>query len=296
MTHYDVGLVPWKPPWPRKLLLRRVRSGVVFAVLAGLSILFVMPLAWMLSTSLKTNAQLFSDPPIWIPNPIAWENYSELVHSVPILFWTRNTLIIVCLGIVGQLASSSLAAYAFARLDFRGRDVVFVLVLSTMMLPFWVTVVPTYKIFSLLGWIRTFRPLIVPSFFGGAFYIFLLRQFLLTLPRELDEAAEIDGCSFLGIYWRILLPLVKPALATVAVFSFISDWNDFFRPLIYLSTYDLKNVTLAIGLATLSDESGTNQQLVMAGSVYSILPILVVFFLAQRHFVQGIALTGRTGT
>jgi ABC-type glycerol-3-phosphate transport system permease component len=248
----------------------------------------------MISTSLKEPADLFVYPPMWIPDPIQWQNYVAVYNMVPLLTFVKNTLIIVAFNLVGQLAASSLAAFGFARLRFAGRDTMFLLVLATMMLPGFVTMIPNFVLFKFLGWLNSNRPLIIPGFFGSAFYIFLLRQFFLTLPRELDEAAELDGCSPFGIYWRIILPLAKPVLATVAIFCFISNWNDFFGPLIYLNSLD--KMTLALGLALIRTQFQVVQHYMMAASVMSVLPIILIFFLAQNYFVQGIALTGRTGT
>lgn len=278
----------------RKTLNMGIRKTATYTALILGSILFSIPFLWMLSTSLKRPADLFRSPPMWIPDPIMWENYVEVYNMVPFMTFVKNTLVIVGFCLVGHLLSSSLAGFGFARLRFWGRDTLFVLVLATMMLPDFVTLIPTYVLFKTFGWLNSNKPLIVPSFFGSAFYIFLLRQFFLSLPRELDEAAELDGCSAFDIYWRIILPLAKPALATVAVFSFISSWNDFFGPLIYLNGLD--KMTLALGLALIRTQFHTVQHFMMAAAVMSVLPIIVIFFLAQNYFVQGIALTGRTGT
>ena len=278
----------------RKSLHMGVRKSATYALLIAGSILFSIPFLWMVSTSLKEPADLFLYPPMWIPDPIQWQNYLEVYNMVPLLTFVKNTLVIVAFNLIGQLLSSSLAAFGFARLRFVGRDTMFLLVLATMMLPGFVTMIPTFVLFKSFGWLNSNKPLIVPAFFGSAFYIFLLRQFFLSLPRELDEAAELDGCSALDIYWRIILPLAKPVLATVAVFCFISNWNDFFGPLIYLNSLD--KMTLALGLALIRTQFHTVQHFMMAASVMSVLPIIVIFFLAQNYFVQGIALTGRTGT
>lgn len=278
----------------RKTLSWTVRKFVTYTLLVVGAIIFSLPFLWMISTSLKRPQDLFLDPPMWIPNPVVWENYLEVYSMVPFFTFVKNSVVITWWSLLGQVLSSSLTAYAFARLRFWGRDTMFLLVLATMMLPGFVTIIPTFVLFRILDWLNSNKPLIVPSLFGSAFYIFLLRQFFLTLPRELDEAAEIDGCSAFGIYWRIILPLAKPALATVAVFSFISHWNDFFGPLIYLNSLD--KMTLALGLALIRTQFHMVQHYMMAASVMSVLPILVIFFVAQKYFVQGIALTGRTGT
>src|SRR5262245_8978178 len=231
----------WRRGWlGRLLLLIVVGSG---------SIIFMLPFAWMVSTSYKSTALVYVFPPIWIPDKLHWENYVEAWNRLPFLTFYKNTLIIVLFNQVGTLLSSSLVAYGFARLRFRGRDFLFLLVLSTLMLPAQVTLIPTYFIFSKLGWVNSLKPLIVPVFFGSAFNIFLLRQYFMTISPELDDAAKIDGCSFFGIYWRIILPLSKPALGVVAIFQFTYDWNDFFNPLIYINSP--KTFPIALGLRML---------------------------------------------
>ncbi|MGQ9555007.1 MAG: carbohydrate ABC transporter permease [Anaerolineae bacterium] len=235
--------------------------------------------------------------------PSSWhpENYVDAWNTVPFTLFFRNSFLLAAINILGVTLSSSLAAYGFARLKFWGRDAAFAVLLATMMLPGWVTLIPQFIVFRLLGWINTWLPLTVPAFLGGASSIFLMRQFFLTLPLELDEAAELDGCSKFGIYWRILLPLCKPVLATISIFTFLSVWDSFLIPLIYLHRQEL--FTVAIGLAFMRSaivEGPTQarmpvQALVMAAGVFTSLPGIIVFFLGQRYFVQGIALTGRTG-
>ncbi|HZO89479.1 MAG TPA: carbohydrate ABC transporter permease [Chthonomonadaceae bacterium] len=222
------------------------------------------------------------------------ENYRAAWTAAPFTQFLMNTLIITGLGILGQVLSASLVAFGFARLRWPGRNLLFLVVLATMMLPGEVTMIPTYLIFRRLGWIDTFLPLIVPSFLGGgAFSIFLFRQFFMTLPRELDEAARVDGCSSFAIYWHILMPLCKPILATLAVFSFVANWNDFLTPLIYLNSAD--KFTLAVGLRFFQGVYNTEMQLLMAASTLVLLPVLLVFFLGQRYFVKSIVLTGIKG-
>ncbi|MEW6230496.1 MAG: carbohydrate ABC transporter permease, partial [Bacillota bacterium] len=234
----------------RDKVRRRARSvlsrAVLYLVLCAGSVLFLMPLAWMISTSLKTPEQYFGFPPRWIPNPIYWKNYVEGLTYFPFIRYTLNTLFITCVSIVGVAMSSSITAYSFARLRWPGRDVFFVAFLATLMLPGQVTMIPIYVLFTRLGWVDTYLPLTVPYFFGGAFWVFLLRQFFLSIPFDLSDAAKIDGCSEFAIYWRIMLPLSKPALATVAIFTFIGVWNDFMGPLIYLNSPE--KYTLALGL------------------------------------------------
>ena len=244
---------------------------------------------------MKLPKQIFVFPPQLIPNPPQWRNFVDgWTRYVPFTLYLRNTLIITGNNIVGNLFSCCLAAYGFARLRARGKDVLFLLVLGTMMLPFWVTLIPQYVLFSRLHWTNTFLPLMVPAWFGWPFFIFLLRQFFMTIPRDLDAAARIDGCSTWGILWRVILPLSKPALATVAVFAFIGNWNNFLSPLIYLRDQD--KYTLAIGLQRFQGVHGNMQyHHMMAVSTLIVLPILVVYFLAQRLFVRGIVMTGMKG-
>lgn len=263
---------------------------------------FLLPFLWMLSTSLKTLDRVMSDQPHLIPDPIAWENYHKvLTHpGVHFLLFARNTLIIATLSVVGNVLTSALAAYAFAKIRFKSRGVLFALMLSTMMIPFPVVMVPLFTIFRWLGdhhlgqWLGTYKPLWVPYWFGSAFSIFLLRQFFLTIPAELSEAARIDGCSEFGIFWRIILPMAKPALAVVALFTFMASWNDFLGPLVYIQDED--QYTLSLGLqAFQSAHGGTDFHYLMAASVMVIAPVIILFFLTQRTFIQGIATTGMKG-
>ena len=274
----------------RQLLFQQV---AIYGLLAILGVLFALPFIWLVSTSLKTDSQLFVMPPIWIPDPIKWSNYRNALNYIPFWLYFKNTLTIAVPSTIGMLISSSLVAYGFSRVQWPGRDAVFILVLATMMLPYQVTMIPLFIVFRNLGWVGTFKPLIIPSFFGGPFYIFLLRQFYLTLPMELSDAAKIDGCSELGIYRRIILPLSKPALSTVALFSIMAYWNDFLAPLIYLE--DDSKYTLALGLQQFQRQFGMEWAMLMATSVVVTLPIIVLFFLTQKTFVQGIALTGMKG-
>lgn len=257
-------------------------------------VLSLLPFLWMLSTSVKEPGEVMLYPPRWIPSLIRWENYLAVWKVIPFATFLKNTSIITALCILAELCTASLVAYAFARLRFRGKQFLFWLVLSTMMLPGQVTMIPVFMLFNALGWVDTLKPLIVPSFFGGgAFYIFLFRQFFTTIPFELDDAAKIDGCSPLGIYWRIILPLSKPALATVAVFSFVEHWNDFMRPLIYLNS--LEKQTIAVGLRSFQGQHGTDFHWLMAASTIALVPVLIIFFVAQRYFVRGIAFSGMKG-
>ncbi len=278
---------------------RVVAVNVVYYVLLSVAaLMFFFPFFWTLTTSLKRPSEVLLFPPRVFPEIPQWRNYPRVFEKVPFVRWTGNTLFVVTASTLGTLLTASLAAYAFARFEFKIRDPLFVLSLGTMMLPSQVTLIPQFVLFHLLGWVDTYRPLWVPSWFGGgAFAIFLLRQFMMTLPRDLDEAAIIDGAGFFRVYWNILVPLCKPVLATLAVISIIGRWNDFMGPLIYIRT--MEKFTLAVGLNyfRFNSESGglPLQHLLMAASVLTTAPLVVLFFSAQRYFVQGIALTGIKG-
>lgn len=263
------------------------------AALCALSAVFLLPLVWLVTSSLKTDAQIFRFPPEWIPSPVTFENYPKGLTFIPFWRYLLNTLVICVLSVLGTLVSCSLVAYGLARIRWRGRHVLFYILLGTMMLPFQVTMVPVFVIFARLGWVDTFLPLVVPHFFGSAFYIFLMRQFFLTIPHEMSEAARIDGCSEWDIYRRIILPLSKPVLATVGLFAFLGAWNDYLGPLIYLA--DERKYTLSLGLASFSSQYGSFPGMLMAVTTVITVPIIVLFFLAQRTFIQGITLTGVKG-
>jgi multiple sugar transport system permease protein len=264
-----------------------------YAILCLAAGVFLLPLFWMLSSSLKPEWQVLANPPVWLPNPPRWENYHEALTYLPFGRYALNTLIISLGCIVGHVLSCTLVAYAFARLRAPGKGFLFLLVLSTLMLPYPVTMVPLFALFNRLGWIDTFLPLIVPAFFGNAFYIFLLRQFFLTLPPELEDAARIDGANTLQILWRVILPISTPALATVIIFTFQATWNDFLQPLIYLQNQS--HYTLTLGLNFFRGSFQVNWAYLMAASLVVVLPVVVVFFLTQRLFIQGIAMTGMKG-
>ncbi len=279
----------------RNTSARRVRNLLVLAVLILAGVAFLAPFAWMISTSLKPLPETMSLPPEWIPSTFQWRNYPDAIEAMG-YFWryTGNTVFLCLLTVVGTVASSSLAAYGFSRIDWPGRDKVFLVLLATMMIPFPVVMVPIYGLFKAAGLIGTFAPLWVPSFLAGAFNVFLLRQFFLTLPRDMSEAARLDGCSEFQIFWRIILPLSKPALLVVALFQFMATWNDFLGPLIFLT--EQKQFTLALGLQSFQSQlGGTPWHHLMAASTLVVLPVMVLFFLAQRAFVEGIATTGGKG-
>ena len=266
-------------------------AGYLFLTLSAAC--FALPFIWLISSSLKSDRQLFVFPPIWIPNPIEWDNYPKALTAMSFVRYLENTLWICVWNVIGILVSCTLVAYGLSRVEWRGRDIMFGLVLSTMMLPYAVTMIPLYLVFKALGWIGSMKPLIVPAFFGAPFFIFLLRQFLMTIPVELTDAATVDGCSHLSILTMILVPLVRPALATVALFTFMANWNDFMGPLIYLS--NSSNYTLAIALQQFLQQHHENWSYLMAASATFTVPIVILFFFTQRTFIQGITLTGIKG-
>jgi multiple sugar transport system permease protein len=282
-----------RPRRPLQQVVGWGRSTLTHIVLVLAGMVFLVPFLWMLSTSLKPDDQLFTYPPIWIPNPLKWENYPRTVTYIPFFTYLANTLIIAVSSMIGATLSSSLVAYSLARIRWPGRQILLILTIATLMLPFQVTLIPVFLVFKNLGWVGDFRPLILPQFFGVAYYIFLLRQFFASIPQELSEAARIDGAGEFRIYWSIVMPLAKPALATVAVFQFIRSWTDYLGPLIYLN--DQKLYTLQLGLQQYSSQYGREWGLLMAAAVLISLPPIMIFFFTQRTFVQGVTLTGIKG-
>jgi len=262
------------------------------AVLIVVGFFMLAPLLWMLSTSLKEPGDIFIYPPQWIPDPVVWQNYVETVTVMPFgRFYFNSTFQAAAVTIL-QLLTSSLAAFAFARLRFRGRDLLFLLYLGTMMIPFPVTMIPNFIIVRLLGWIDTFKALILPPAFS-AFSTFLLRQYFLSLPIELDDAARVDGASSFRIWWQVLLPLTGPAIATLAIFTFLGQWNNFLWPLIVTNSEHMR--TLPVGLAAFQGQFRVEWHLLMAGSVIALVPILVIYIIGQKWFVRGITLSGMGG-
>lgn len=280
---------------------KKFSLATVHIVLIVLSLIFVSPLLWMVTTAIKPIEETMTATPTLIPSKFLWGNFPKAVTYgskelgyIPFLLYARNTLMVTLLCVAGSVCSNAVVAYAFARLRWPGRDAFFAVTLATMMVPFPVLMVPTFGLFKWLGWVGSFRPLWVPAFFGSAFSIFLLRQFFRTIPMELSEAAKIDGCSEVRIFTDVLLPLAKPALAVVALFTFMGTWNDFMGPMIYLS--DQETFTLSLGLqAYQSQHGGTQWNLLMAAATVVILPVIVVFFFAQKMFIQGIATSGLKG-
>jgi multiple sugar transport system permease protein len=278
----------------RRILRDSLRHTIIYGLLVILGGVITLPLLWTISSSLKPYGSGIKFPPQFIPERIVWENYPKVIQTIPFLNFMKNSLIVTGLSMLGELVSCSLVAYAFARLRFPGRTTLFVVLLGTMMIPYPVTMVPTFILFNALKWVNTYLPLVIPPYFGPAYNVFLLRQFFLTINRELDEAAEVDGASKFRIYWQIMLPLAKPALATVAIFSFMFYWNDFMGPLIYLS--DIEKFTLALGVNYLRGaRGGGDLSMQMAASVMFVLPCIALFFVAQRYIVQGIVTTGIKG-
>jgi multiple sugar transport system permease protein len=278
----------------RRVAVVTGRWALVYALLIILGAFVLLPFLWTLSSSLKPYGTGITFPPQFIPKIFYWQNYPKVIQTIPFFTYLRNSAFVTGFSVLGELLSASLVAFAFARMRFPGRNILFVIVLGTMMIPYPVTMVPTFILFRMLGWVNTYLPLIVPPFFGPAYSIFLLRQFFMTINHELDEAAEVDGAGWFRIYWQIILPLAKPALATVAIFSFMAYWNDFLGPLIYLS--DNAKFTLALGVNYLrSMRGGGDLSMQMAASVMFVLPCIVLFFVAQRSIVQGIVTTGLKG-
>lgn len=284
----------------RRRLYNRLRKGFLsllsHGVLAAVAVLFIVPFLWLVVTSLKPLDQVFTEPPRWLPEPIMWQNYLDALTNpiFPFLRLLSNTLFYAGISTIGIVISSAIIAYAFARMEFWGRGILFGITLATMMLPTIVTLIPTYVLFRKFGWVGSYAPLIVPHFLGNAFNIFLLRQFMLTVPIELSDAAKVDGAGDFTIFWQIMMPLIKPALLVVAVFHFLYAWNDFMGPLIYLD--NAAEYPLTLGLYAFQTRPGRVQwHLMMAASMSVTLPLIMLFFIAQRYFIEGITLTGLKG-
>ncbi len=273
-----------------------VSNTLRYALLIAGGVICFIPLGWMLSTSLKMPGTEFTFPPELIPRPVVWSNYLDAVTRPghPFFLYTRNSVVITLAATLGTVLTSSFVAFGFARIRFRGRDFWFIVLLSTLMLPDVVRLIPSFILFKLLGWIDTLLPLIVPFWFGvNAFYVFLIRQYFRTIPLELDEAALMDGAAYVRIYWQVILPISGPVLGAVTIFSVLSHWNDFLGPLIYTNSVDLR--TLALGLRFFMSRTGTDWNLLMAASILMLAPILALFFSMQRYFIRGIHMTGFGG-
>ena len=273
--------------------MQTFRRILAYFVLTFLGAIFCIPFFWLISSSLKVNSQLFAFPIVWIPNPITFEHYINGLRFVPFARYVANTLYVCAMTVIGAVISNTLVAYGLARIRWILRLPIFYVILATMMIPSQVTMIPLFLVFRNLGWLDSYRPLIIPIFFGNGMYIFLLRQFFMSIPMELSEAAEVDGANELTIFLNIILPLTKPALATVALFQFLTAWGDFLGPLIYVS--DVDKYTVSLGLSLFRGQWTTEYGGLMAASATMMLPVIILFFLAQRTFIEGITLTGIKG-
>ena len=269
-----------------------VKDIILHVIIYALALATIAPFIWMLLTSVKDIGDIFVYPPKWLPSKFHFENYARAFQAAPFGRYYLNSLIVACTVTLGQLITCSMAAYAFARLQFKGRDVLFYIFLGTMMIPYQVTMIPSFMVLYWLGWVDSYQAMIVPGL-ASAFGTFLLRQFFLTIPKELEEAAYIDGCGKFRVLWQIIIPLSKPALATLAIFTFMGTFNDFIWALIVVNSDHLRTVQL--GLAIFRDRYITDWDLLMAGSVMATLPILIIFFFAQKYFIKGITLSGIKG-
>lgn len=282
---------------PTSRLVRRLtrvaETLVIYLLLLGGAVIVLIPLWWMLTTSLKHPSEVFAFPPTFLPEQFRWSNYTDVFAKAPFGLYFRNTAVICIMDLIGTLLSASMVGFSFARLRWRGRDFLFLVTLMTMMLPGAVTLIPRYLIFKQLHWLDTYYPLWVPSFFGYAFFIFLMRQFYSTVPLDLDDAARIDGCSILRVWWQIAVPLTKPALTACGIFTFNATWNDFMGPLLYVSSE--RKLTLALGMMAFRGPHATDWHYLMAASTIALLPVVVLFFFAQKYFIQGVVFTGVKG-
>lgn len=273
---------------------RTAAKIATYTILIMISFICLVPFYWMLRSSLMDMSQIFTMPPVWIPSPIRFSNYKEALTMLPFAKYFLNTLFIVLITVSGTVITSSLCAYSFSRINWRGRDTVFGILLTAMMIPFAVTLIPIFIGWQKLGLVNTYAPLVIPAWFGGGvFNVFLLRQFFRTIPKELDEAARIDGANHFTIYSRIILPLSKPSLIVVGLFSFMGSWNDFLGPLVYLNDSD--KFTLSLGLMQFNGMYTAQWQYMMAASAVVVLPIVIIFFMGQKYFIEGIAMTGMKG-
>jgi len=277
----------------RKAITEKTLKIIAYAILTITAISMIFPFYWMVTSSLKTEAEIFQVPPKWIPIPPVWENYTYIFETVKFGQYTVNSLKLGLLWTVGVVLSSAWAAYGFARVKFWGREPLFIITIAALMIPGQVTMIPTFLLMNRFGWVNTHLPLWVPAFFGSAFGIFLLRQFFLTIPQELMDAARIDGCSHFSIFWRIVMPLAKPALASLALLAFMGSWNNLLGPVIYL--YDDYLYTLPLGLTRFVGHYVTYWAYTMAGGTVSLIPILILFLVTQKYFVQGVVLSGLSG-
>lgn len=272
---------------------RRARMLVTYAVLSIGAIGYLLPFFWMLSTAVKPQSQVYDYPIRWVPDPVVWQNFPAIFEAAPFADYLINTVILTFLGIVGSVVGSSMAAYGFARFRFPGRGVAFVVMLATMMVPIWVTIVPTYIMFARIGWIDTYLPLVVPGFFAAPFNTFLMRQFFMTIPRELDEAARIDGAGSIRTFLQVIVPMSKPVFLIVTLYAFLQYWNDFLGPLIFLQTQS--KFPISLGIMNFVSAQSQNYPYMMAAAVIAMVPCLLLFAVAQKWFIQGVVVTGVKG-
>jgi ABC-type glycerol-3-phosphate transport system permease component len=288
---------PERSQFRQPVLSRRQRRwlvhGAAYLIMTALAFVFMIPLLWMLSTSFKARWEIFAWPPQWIPDTIHWENYVEAFTRYPMGRFVLNSSILVFANIVGELFAVPLVAYGFARLRFPAKNSLFILMLATMMIPGHIKLIPLFAIYNRLGWIDTYLPLIVPAFFGSPFFIFLMVQYMKTIPRDLDDAARIDGAGTWGILYRVILPLCVPPLTIVVVFTFLWTWNEFLHPLIFLNTFEL--FPIQVGLAFFQGRYSVEWNLFMAATLISIIPILILYFFSQKQLIGGIASVGLKG-
>jgi multiple sugar transport system permease protein len=292
-TAIDVAVPTRRGALSRQRIAHAIARVLLYVVVVIGAIVFTFPFFWMVSASVKPGYQIMLIPPVWIPDTFEWANYVRPFQNLPFGLFFENTTIITILGMTGVVASSSIVAFAFARMRFPGRDPFFVAMLATIMLPYPVIMIPSYVLYTRLGFINTFLPLLLPEWLGSPFIIFLLRQYMMTIPLEMDDAARIDGCGWFSLFWRIILPLSGPALGVAAIYSFTYHWNNFLEPLLYLNRVEL--FTVPLGMALLSTRYTTDFGGMMAIATISLIPVLVVFFTAQRHFIQGIVISGVKG-
>lgn len=269
-------------PWYKKI------GQYMGLIVVGL--FFFIPFLWMLSTSLKADNQIFAYPPTWIPKPMVWQNYVDAFTSIPYMQYIRNSMTTVFFAVLGNVISAPMIGYAFSKLHWRGREKVFLLVLATMMLPFQITMIPLYSVYVKLGWINTYLPLVLPDFFGRAYFVFMMRQFFNNIPNDILAAGRIDGAGEFRIYWQLILPLARPGIVTVALFAFVWSWTDFIGPLIYLTRPE--KWTISLGLSQFATSFGFLWAQLMAASCLFIVPMVIVFFFLQRYFLEGISTSG----
>ena len=273
---------------------KKISKSIIYIILLFISFVCLVPFYWMIRSSLMDMSQIFTMPPIWIPKPIKFSNYKEALTMLPFGRYFLNTLFVVVFTVLGTVITSSLCAYSFSRIEWKGRDTVFGILLTAMMIPFAVTLIPTFIGWQKLGVVNSYAPLIVPAWFGGrVFNVFLLRQFFRTIPKELDEAARIDGAGHFTIYSKIIMPLSKPSLIVVSLFSFMGSWNDFLGPLVYLNDGD--KFTLSLGLMQFQGMYSAQWQYMMAAATVVLIPIVIIFFIGQKYFIEGISMSGMKG-